>query len=249
MRNVRRAVTLTELLVVISTVALLAAMILPAIGMIRDLALRSRCANNLRQLTFGIVQYSTDNDGLIPGTVLINGLEPRPCLIWSATPPTTLELNLATMVNLAPGTEGMGTGGKVSGIWRCPGVSPHTYDVAMTMSFYHMPYSYWAMSSRWPAGRPPTRPTEITNQTLTSQTLLWADTLYGVNFGANGFPANHSRVSGDRLTNWSAMPGHNRAYGDGHVSWTPRTELAVERMLAFDQTLPGGGGGGTFTWY
>ena len=103
----QRAFTLTELLVVMAIIALMAALLLPVIGMIRDRALRASCAGNIRQLTMGIISYSNDNDGLIPRTVQMGGTEPRPCLIWSATPPTTLDLNLGTMADLAPGTEGM----------------------------------------------------------------------------------------------------------------------------------------------
>lgn len=245
----QRAFTLTELLVVMAIIALMAALLLPVIGMIRDRALRARCAGNIRQLTMGIISYSTDNDGLIPRTVQMGGTEPRPCLIWSATPPTTLDLNLGTMADLAPGTEGMGTGGTISGIWRCPALGKNIYDVKMAMPFYHMPYSYWAMRTRWPVGRPPTRPDEITDTLLSARLLLWADNLYGVNFGANGFPANHSRVTGDRITNWSAIPGNNRGFGDGHVEWTGSSQMAIDRLVSFDQTLPGAGGGGTFTWY
>ena len=119
--------------------------------------------------------------------------------------------------------------------------------IAVAKAFYHLSYSYWAMRSRRP--RPPTRPAEITDLRLESGLLLWFDTLYAVNFGAHSFPANHSRASGPRAANWSGLPGQNRGYGDGHVAWIPRQDLAIERLVAFDQSLPGGGGSGTFTWY
>ncbi len=60
----RSAFTLIELLVVISIIAILASMLLPAVGMIRDLANQQKCASTLRQWQLANATYATDNDGL-----------------------------------------------------------------------------------------------------------------------------------------------------------------------------------------
>jgi prepilin-type N-terminal cleavage/methylation domain-containing protein/prepilin-type processing-associated H-X9-DG protein len=61
-----RGFTLIELLVVIAIIAVLAALLLPALASVRQRGYSAVCVSNLRQMGLAIHAYATDNEGRIP---------------------------------------------------------------------------------------------------------------------------------------------------------------------------------------
>ena len=64
----RKGFTLIELLVVIAIIAILMAILMPAMNRVKEQGRRSTCLSNLKQLTLGWIMYADENDDM-----LVNG--------------------------------------------------------------------------------------------------------------------------------------------------------------------------------
>ncbi len=120
-----RAFTLIELLVVIAIIAILAAMLLPALSRAKAKGQGIHCLNNLKQLQLCWLMYAADNREVIPGDkwqdeaahVRNAGNWITGWLAPASEPPTTDNTN--TIFLLDPGYSQIGPYIRAAGAYKC----------------------------------------------------------------------------------------------------------------------------------
>jgi prepilin-type N-terminal cleavage/methylation domain-containing protein/prepilin-type processing-associated H-X9-DG protein len=137
-RSGNQGFTLIELLVVIAIIAILAAMLLPALAKAKEKANQTRCVNNLKQLGLGMMLYLNDNRDTFAGSGSRNtyGFQTDDWIYWRTNMPTA-PIEKSPVISLL----GNITVSQALQVFRCPMDRDDSGRIATGQPYYLFSYT------------------------------------------------------------------------------------------------------------
>ena len=248
--SVKRAFTLIELLVVIAIIAILAALLLPALTKARASALRAGCVSNLKQWGTAYTMYAGDNRNSFPDNRLGDGLS------WMSP-----LLNQFYASYLYPNHRGTTkTRRRMNDVLYCPTEQLHRaveYNItsdasAQLIGYFAMPYrantSYmdydycgvggWCFKTKFDG---PYRAAPVMSDLLQAGGT-WNPSANSGTLGWTGSIDGRDVTTASHVVN-AAPAGSNFLFEDGHVDWHRANWGNPRAAIDLGTTSVAGGGG------
>ena len=257
-----RAFTLIELLVVIAIIAILAALLLPALARAKDRARTTNCLSNLKQWGLAQQLYAGENNDGIPRDGMganaqypgNSGAHTDMNAWFNLLPPMVAERTLNDYGNQPGGNMAAkmpfpGANGK---IWHCPSATMSAGDLQNVSGGGAEGFFSYTMNidlKKDPADPNP----GVSAGTLTypkmpklsdlkpTQTVLMLDTVFN---STEGFSAGNTFYSVNPAARWVAFPSRHLREGgvltfcDGHASYWKQKIIKNEQSNGNEALLP-----------
>lgn len=199
-----RAFTILELLVVVALLALGAAVLFPALAKTAPGSDTTRCLNNLRQVAYGTLMYTSENLDTFPALASRStyGFHPDDWIYWRGT---------LSNYPLSKSPVAVGFSGNISNLFRCPADRDDTDRIATTgPDPYYYSYSITGFGTIGP-----------TNLGIASVVDSFSGRLYPFKISQVKRPAGKIMFAEEQV---SYKPGeasnmHGTLINDGH--WIP----------------------------
>ena len=234
-RSFQRGFTLIELLVVIAIIAILAAMLLPALGRAKDKAKRIQCMSNLKQIGIAVNIYATDFNNKLPGMSSVAWLWDMPIYVLDQMQRNGVTRNILYCPGFPAQNSDVLWGnnnGFNNGVWgnfRVTGYANTFGPTNINDAFFVLAWTNWNYSLDQRQARQPGSGTTVRIESPSDRVLLADATISAGGQGATSEPARSNQ-------NYSSVDG-----GWDDVAGFPNNQLYMHKAAHLSGKIPLGG--------